>query len=258
MPRGSFEFKKIAHRGASGEAPENTLPAFQLAFQKYHCDKVEMDVRLTRDGVPLVIHDATLERTTNGIGRVDQHSLRRIQSLDAGFWFDPAGRREFPYRGKGVRISTLEEVLNQFPDSGFFLELKDRKGPVVERTLEVLSRVPNPTRLVIGSFDGRVARRLRQFSKNSYETFLTEDEIIRLFGLFRLGFKKVRAPALHASLPRAKYGIRLDSPGWIEFLHRQGARVYYWTVNEGSEMEELIKRGADGIVTDYPDRLNSP
>lgn len=255
MQRDSCGFKRIAHRGASGEAPENTLAAFRLAFQKYRSDQVEMDIRLTKDHVPIVIHDAALERTTNGKGLVNQHALKEIQSLDAGFYFDPDGKMKFPYRGKNVKISTLEEVLNEFPNSGFCLEIKDPGGPIVEKTVEVLRRASNPSRLIVGSFLGRVARRLREYSKQAYETFLTEGEIIRLFLLFRAGFKQIPAPALHASLPRAKYGVRLDGPGWIEFLHRQRIKVYYWTVNEPREMEELIGRGADGILTDYPDRL---
>ena len=255
MLKDSSGFKKIAHRGASGEAPENTLPAFQLAFQKYRCDQVEMDIRLTKDHVPVVIHDATVDRTTNGKGPLNQYTLKEIQSLDAGFYFDPDGRKEFPYRGKNVRVSTLEEILTEFPDSGFCLEVKDRTGPAPEKTIEVLSRVPHPSRLIIGSFSGRVARDLRKCCNQAYETFLTEDEIIRLFFLFRSGFQKVSVPALHASLPRAKYGIRLDGTGWIEFLHRQGVKVYYWTVNDPREMKELIRKGADGILTDYPDRL---
>ena len=126
MPRNNSAFERVAHRGASGEAPENTIPAFEIAFNQYRCDRVELDLHLTRDGVPVVFHDETLERTTNGVGWLRQFSLREIKSLDAGFQFDPQGKGEFPYRGKGVKVPTLEEVLATFPDRGFFFEIKDR------------------------------------------------------------------------------------------------------------------------------------
>ena len=255
MQRDSSAFEKIAHRGASGEAPENTLPAFELAFRKYRLDRVEMDVRLTQDGVPVVFHDKTLERTTDGRGQLIENTFQELKTRDAGYWFDPEGLGEFPFRGKGIRIPTLEEVLTQFPNSGFFIELKDRQGKIVERALDVLNRMPNKSRIVIGSFGGRIARRLRRLCRNSFESFLTEDEVIRAYAAFRMGFRKIRLPARCASLPRSKYGVRLDRPAWIEFLHRQEAKVYYWTVNETWEMEELRRRGSDGILTDYPHLL---
>lgn len=257
MPNANSVFKKIAHRGASGEAPENTIPAFELAFQKYHCDMVEMDVRLTRDGMPVVFHDKTLERITGQEGLVSQFSLREIKEFDAAYKFDPKGNGEFPFRGKGTTIPTLQEVLSHFPDSGFCVELKGRDKRIVHQTLEVLNRIPNKSRLIIGSFEGKIARLLRRICDQSFETFLTEDEIILAFTAFRLGLKKIPLPARQASLPMEKYRVRLDGVRWIEFLHRQGAHVFYWTVNDINEMKELIARGADGILTDYPDKLGT-
>lgn len=257
MQRNSCAFKKIAHRGASQEAPENTIVAFQLAFQKYHCDMVEMDIRLTRDGVPVVIHDQTLERTTNGQGPVNQYPLSEIKKLDAGYWFEPFERKEFPYRGRGVTLPTLEEVLRAFPNEQLCLELKDKTGEIAKKAVEVLNKDANKKRFIVGSFVGGVVRKLRRISKNSFETFLAEDEVILAYLAFRLGFKKFPLPASHASLPRNKYKIRLDEKPWIAFLQRQGALVYFWTVNEAAEMKELAERGADGILTDYPDRFRN-
>lgn len=252
--RGSAPFEKIAHRGASGLAPENTFPAFELAFEKYGCDGVEMDVHLTKDEVPVVIHDATLERTTNGRGFVESFRINELKELDAGYWFETNVKGEFPFRGKGVTIPALEEVLIRFPNSKFFLELKDRRDAVVEKTLEILNRVPHPSRVIIGSFSGRTARRLRRLATNRFETFLTEDEVVRACLAFLFGFKRWRLPARYASLPRSKYGISLDGTRWIEFLRKGGVKVYYWTVNDVEEIEELARRGANGILTDYPDR----
>lgn len=253
--KGRAPFEKIAHRGASAEAPENTIPAFELAFNRYGCDRVEMDIRLTRDGVPVIFHDQMLEGTTNGTGCVRALSVREIKALDAGFRFDPQGNGGFPFRGKDVTIPTLEEVITTFPDRGFFIEIKDRGREVAERVLEVISRTGCRPGWVVGSFHGPTMREFRSRAGSSIETFLAEDEVIFAQAAFRLGFKKVRLPGRFASLPRAKYGFSLDTAAWIEFLHRHGVRVYYWTVNEKEEMKELASRGADGIITDWPDRL---
>ncbi len=255
MPRSNCVFEKIAHRGASAEAPENTLPAFERAFHQYHCDRVELDLRLTRDGVPVVFHDETLERTSNGKGLLRHFSLREIKALDAGFQFDPAGKGKYPFRGKGVTLPTLEEVLTSFPGRGFFLEMKDRGAEMGQKILEVLRRLPKNSHVVVGSFHGPTMRIFRRLASGSVDTFLAEDETLFAHAAFRLGFKKIQWAGRYASLPRAQFGFSLDGERWIEFLHRSGARVYYWTVNEIPEMKKLLTRGADGILTDYPDRL---
>ena len=250
-------FERVAHRGASSEAPENTLPAFELAFKKYRCDRVELDLHLTRDGVPVVFHDETLERTTDGVGWLRQFSLREIKALDAGFRFDPGGKGEFPYRGKGVKVPTLEEVLTIFSDRGFFLEIKDRGPEIGQKVFETLLRAGKNSKWVVGSFHGPTVRTFRRLAAGRVETFLAEDETVLAHVAFRLGFPKMKLAGQHASLPRTQFGFSLEGPQWIEFLHRSGAHVYYWTVNEISEMKELLRRGADGILTDYPNRLAS-
>ena len=234
-------FKRIAHRGASREAPENTLPAIRLAVEKYRVDMVEIDLRLTRDGVPIVLHDPTLERTTNGKGLARNYDLSQIKKLDAGF------------RGKGITVPTLEEVLAEFPETGFCLEIKDRGDEMVERVCEVILRVPRKGMLLVGSFDGKTARKFRQKAPAPVQSFLSEDEIVWAYSAFRLGFRKWKLAARYASIPQSKYRIRLDEPRWIDFLHHQGVRVFYWTVNEAAEMKKLLEAGADGIVTDNPD-----
>ena len=114
----------IAHRGASASAPENTLPAFELAAQQ-GADAFELDVRLTRDGAPVVIHDATLERTTSLTGPVRARTLAELRAADAGHWYTPDGGRTMPCRDHGVRIPTLAEVLWAFPAMPVLIEVKE-------------------------------------------------------------------------------------------------------------------------------------
>lgn len=256
MQRGSSVFKRIAHRGASAEAPENTIPAIQLALEKYRVDMVEIDLRLSKDKVPVVFHDATLERTTDGKGPLSRHSLNELKARDAGFSFDPEGKGIFPYRGKGVTIPTLEEVLRQFPEANFLLEIKEKSPSCVEKILRVIQRFRGKGSLLVGSFHGSVTRELRQLRDSSIKSVFSRDEVLWACLVFALGFKRFSPPAHHASLPRREYGMRLDEAKWIAFLHRCGVKVYYWTIDETLEMEELIKAGADGILTNFPGRLN--
>ena len=114
----------IAHRGASAHAPENTLPAFELAVRQ-GADAFELDVRLTRDGAPVVMHDETLERTTSLIGLVRARTLAELRAADAGCSFTPDGGRTLPFRDRGVRIPTLAEVLWAFPAMPVLVEVKE-------------------------------------------------------------------------------------------------------------------------------------
>lgn len=256
MQKNSSAFKRIAHRGASAEAPENTIPAIELAIQKYHVDWVEIDVRLTKDRVPLIFHDTNLDRTTNGSGPLRSRTLADIKKLDAGFLFEGDRKSEYPFRKRGVTVPTLEEVLSQFPDVPFCLEVKEKNSEVAPLVCEVVQRVKRSAPLIVGSFNTDVVRKLRQALPPPVESFLAKDEVIRTYLFFRLGLKKFSPQAPFASLPSSEGKFRLDDPAWIDFLHQNGVKVFYWTINERQEMEELIRRGADGIVTNYPDRLN--
>ncbi|MGH7581196.1 MAG: glycerophosphodiester phosphodiesterase family protein, partial [Gemmatimonadales bacterium] len=114
----------IAHRGSSAEAPENTLPAFEAAVRR-GADAVELDVRLTADGAPVVIHDATLDRTTDRSGPVSALTLAELRSVDAGAKFTPDGGRTYPHRGQGAQVPTLGEVLWTFPRMPVLVEIKE-------------------------------------------------------------------------------------------------------------------------------------
>ena len=248
--------ERIAHRGASREAPENTIPAIRLAVEKYQVDRVEIDLRLTSEGIPVVFHDRTLERTTEEHGTLREFSLAKLQALDAGFWFDPQGRKEFPRRGKEIRIPTLEEVLIQFPETNFCLEIKDREILIVEKVLEVLRRISRKGVLLVGSFDRGITQALRRLAGPSFEGIFSQPEVLQAYLAFRLGKKGFSPPSRYAFLPQVRYGLRLDGERWIDFLHQKGMRIFYWTVNEIDEMRLLLKKGADGILTDDPGKLN--
>jgi glycerophosphoryl diester phosphodiesterase len=256
MPNVNSAFKRIAHRGASGEAPENTLEAVRLAFEKYKVDMVEVDLRLSKDGVPIILHDETLDRTTDGKGPVSHYTVEEIKKKDAGFHFDPEKKGEFPYRGKGVTVPTFQELLKEYPNHGFFLEIKDENPRCVRKILSVIERSQGKGALTIGSFHGPVTREVRRLRPPYIRSVLSRDEVFWPYVKFRLGFTKFEPPCHRASLPRKDHGFQLDDRRWIEFLHHRGVKIYYWTIDDPGEMEALIDRDADGIMTNYPGRLN--
>lgn len=265
MPRSSSVFEelcerypvRIAHRGASKEAPENTLPAIRLALLKYRVDLVEVDLRSSREGVPVVFHDDTLERTTNGKGRVSQYPLSELKAFDAAYFFDPFGRGEFPYRGKGVTIPTLEEVLREFPEVRFCLEIKEKSPEAAKRVVEIVRRLPRTAPLVIGSFHAAVTRTLRPSASAWIKIAFSRRDVILAYLAFRFGWKRYTPPARYAAIPTTGFGrrVRLDDPLWIQFLHGKGVRVFYWTVDDPAEMKALLQKGADGILSNDPEKF---
>lgn len=256
MLKSSSAFKRIAHRGASGEAPENTLPALTLAIEKYRVDLVEMDVRVSSDGVPVVLHDETLERTTNGTGKVRERTLQELKSYDAGFHFDPGLKGEFLSRGKGVTIPTLEEVLNQFSSMPFLIEIKDRDARSAKKVIEVVQRSPKREGTIVASFHHSVTQEIRKRRHHAIRSLFSEREVFFTYLRFLAGLRDFTPPAHRMSLPVSRHRLRLDERNWIHFLHRLGVRIYYWTVDDPEEMKRLMELGADGIMTNYPQRLN--
>jgi glycerophosphoryl diester phosphodiesterase len=229
----------IAHRGASGYAPENTLAAFRVAAEM-GADYIETDLQLTRDGRLVAIHDETLERTTDGRGAVAGATLEEVRKLDAGGWF--GGNREF----SGERVPTIEEVLafGREAEIGLYLEMKVAGG---ERALVTALRAVNRVeRAVVLSFDLGVLAEVRRIDASIATGYLysdTRDDAV--------------AVALGAGaqqlLPRADRITR----ELVEKAHRGGLKVIAWTVSASGQMKELMSLGVDGIITNHPDRLEA-
>ena len=246
----------IAHRGASACQPENTLPAFRLAFEALHADMVEFDIRTSKDGVPVVHHDAQLERTTNGKGYVIQTTFRELEALDAGYHFDPSGGGKFQERGKGLRIPSLEEVLREFPGRSFAIEIKERSAELTRSVMGLVKKYGADERVIVGSRHNIVSRELKQ-NFQGIRRFCSQGDIISLMIDFRRGGRSgQKEPLVVASLPTRGFRMRFDSLEWIEHLHRCGIRIFFWTINSSLVMKSLWIKGADGILTDDPGLLN--
>src|SRR5438105_546802 len=148
----------FGHRGAAGLAPENTLPSFERAVAD-GAGYLELDVHATRDGVVVVIHDLTLERTTDGVGPVNAQRYTELCRYDAGFRFSAGGSE--PYRGRGIRVPTLEEVLDTFPGVPLNIEVKQLEPPIERDVVALLERKSALDHVVLAAEDDRIMERIR-------------------------------------------------------------------------------------------------
>jgi glycerophosphoryl diester phosphodiesterase len=239
----------IAHRGASACAPENTLPAFELAVSQ-GADAFELDVRLTRDGAAVVIHDATLERTTSLTGPVRARTLAELRAADAGHWYTPDGGRTMPCRGRGVRIPTLAEVLWAFPAMPVLIEVKE---PDVQHAVHrVLVDEGACERCVVASEDDMA---LTLFRDGQVPCGASARDIGELY----------RAVLLRRRLPRPRYqllsvpvrhrGLPVPTRGFVAAARRLGCPVHVWTVNDPATARRLWARGVAGVVTNEPEAI---
>lgn len=240
---------RFAHRGSRVLWPENTAEAFQGAVDLGYV-YIETDIRITRDGVVIVFHDGTLDRVTNGTGRVDQWDLADLQRLDAAWWFDE--KSDYPLRGTGVRIRTLAEVFETWPDVHFNL---DMKGSQMEWAVaDVIKRHGREDSTLVGSFvDHRVAK-FRRVTRGAVAVAAGPSLAAAMFAASRVG-RTVRRTAPAFQLPFDYKSLPLDRK-YIDAIHKSGAQVHAWTVNEAADIHRLLDMGVDGIVSDRPDILN--
>lgn len=244
----------IGHRGAAGLAPENTLAAFEAALE-HGAQVLEMDVRRTRDGAVVVLHDSRVDRTTNGSGSVSGMTLAQLQALDAGYRFTPDGGETYPYRGKGVTVPTLEQVVKAFPDTYLLIELKENDPSLADAVISVLQSAHATSRVMLSSFHDAVVERVRELAPE-IPTGYSQEEVVHLVIMQRLGLGAFAKPTGHAlQVPEWQGPLRVVDPGLTRLGRRKGLQVHVWTVNDEESMSRLIALDVDGIITDYPDRL---
>lgn len=241
----------IGHRGAAGVAPENTLPSFEHAIA-VGADGVELDLHRSADGRLVVIHDPTLERTTDGSGGVEAHTLEELRQFDAGHRFTPDRGASFPFRGRGIRIPTLEEVLEATADRPIVAEIKSPRAGIA--MAEWLERNPARERILVGGFKreevGPAGAKARW--RCAYQEELRNYVVSGKIGLSRLFVPR----ELHAAMvPERRGPIRIITPRFVRRAHEIGLGVFVWTVNRADDMRRLFSWGVDGLVSDVPGRV---
>jgi len=222
----------VAHRGASAQAPENTLEAFRLGIEQ-GADALELDVRLSADGVAVVIHDPTIDRTTNGTGSVAGLTLDALRRADAG---------------GGARIPTLRAVLESFPSIPILLEVKAPEAQAAVAT--EIDRAGARERVVIASFQHRALEQLRQ---GPYLIGADRRDVTALYTLGRLHLETASPRCLCYAVPwRWRGKLEVPRPWFIRAATRQNRPVHVWTVDEPEIANLLWQRGACGIITNRP------
>ncbi len=224
----------IAHRGASGEFPENTLLSFRRGLEQ-GADALELDVRVSADGVPVVIHDPDVDRTTDGSGSVDRLSAAELAALDAG---------------EGERIPTLERVLSDFHETPIIIEVKDAAASVP--TAKVIESLGASDRVLVGSFEHAA---LRAFESNRFHKAASRRETAAFWIGSRVGIT-VRNSGYGAFTIPVKHGrITVVDRSFAESAERCGKPVHVWTVDQRDEAERLRGLGVRGIITNFPERM---
>jgi glycerophosphoryl diester phosphodiesterase len=244
----------IAHRGGAGLWPENTLYAFERAAA-LGVDVIETDVHVTADGELVIFHDEGVERTTDGTGRVSSKTLAELKRLDAAYRFSPDGGRSFPLRGSGISVPTLREVFNALPHMRFNIEPKQAVPSLAAPLCRLIREQGMADRVLIASFSGST---LAEFRRECPEvaTSAATGEVASFLALYDAGLATSYGPTMQAlQVPEHAGALRVLSRGFIEAAHGRNLRVHAWTVNAEGDMRHLIEMGADGIMTDYPDRL---
>lgn len=240
----------VAHRGGSGLAPENTLLAFRSARDDWAADMIELDIHLTVDGHVVVMHDPLVDRTTDGAGPVAAKTLAQLRELDAGYRFTPDGTT-FPFRGRGVRIPTLEEVLTELPVMRFTVEVK---AAAAQRPFfELARRLGAVDRIVAAGFG---AAERSHFSEWPGALSASMEQVRRFYALHRLRLGATWAPPVDVfQVPERTGRLLVCSPRFVREAHAHGIAVQVWTVDDPVAMERLFDAGVDGIQSDFPDRL---
>ncbi|GMQ86545.1 MAG: glycerophosphodiester phosphodiesterase [Acidimicrobiia bacterium] len=241
---------RFAHRGSSILWPENTMFAFNAAVEQHDYRYLELDVHLSADRVPMVLHDSKLDRTTDGSGPIAARDMVALKQLDAAYLFD--SEHDYPMRDTGITIPTLDEVYRAWPEARVNIDLKTSGEEWA--VAEVIRANDAEHRTMVGSFvDGRISR-FRRITGGTVAVSAGPRTAIKLWASSRFGMTR-RLPVQAYQVSDSYTGFSVDRR-FVAAVHRAGAQIHVWTVNEASEMKRLLGMGVDGIITDRPDLLN--
>lgn len=252
------EIRVIGHRGAAGVAPENTLTAIEHGIVA-GSDALEVDVHVTTDGHLVVIHDDTVDRTTEGSGLVEAMTLSELKRLDAGHRFTPDHGRTFPFRGEGLRIPTLDEAVAAAGDLPLIVEVK---SPGAGRALGDWLRTRRqdaPTgpddldRFIVGGFEKDA---VAPAAAEARWQCATRRDLVPFILAGKVGLRWPLRPAIDAiMLPIRKGPLRLVTRRFVRQAHDRGLGIFVWTVNRHDVMRALFDLGVDGLISDVPARV---
>jgi glycerophosphoryl diester phosphodiesterase len=254
----------MPHRFGAGEAPEGTEVALKRSIQTSRASVHELDVQATRDSRIVVMHEPRVDLCTERTGNVSDFTLEELKRMDFGYRFTPDGGKTFPYRGQGLQIMTMRELLEAYPEQCFNIELKPESGHAVEEFAQDLRDAGAEDRCCVGSLNDGVAERLAKALPWTVH-FAPYGKVLAYFSAFSKGerrpdmgpflmldvpyvFNKADFPAEVAHL----HGYKIVTAAFLGAAHADGLRVAAWVVDDPSSILELAREGVDAIITDYP------
>lgn len=240
----------FAHRGGAMLAPENTMAAFEHGLS-FGIDGVECDVHLSLDGVPVVIHDRTLERTTDGHGLVSARSAAELARVDAGFHFVADGAH--PFRGQGIGVPTLGEVLRRCRDMRVIVEMKDGESALAHAVVDAVRAADAIDRVCLGSFNRTALATVRALEP-ALATSASVSEVRwtlhRSWVRWPLGWP---GPFVAFQVPERAGRMTIVTPRFVRHVHQEGRVVQVWVVDRPEDCRRLLEWGVDGLISDRPD-----
>ncbi len=246
----------IAHSDDAGLGP---YPGDSLLYFErmtaLGVDVLEMNVHTSADGQVVLIHDDTVDRTTNGTGRVTDLTVAELQALDAAYHYSQDGGATFPFRGQGVTIPTLDQVFKQFGDMPMVIEIKQTDPSMAEPLCATIRRHAMQTRVIVPASNDTAIAEFRQACPE-VATAASTGEVTALALLNFVGLGGTVSPAYSAlQVPVTSRGIPVVTDSFVRTAHARGLAVHVWTINDPAEMERLLALGVDGIMTDQPEVL---
>lgn len=246
----------MAHQGGEEVWPSNTMLAFKNAVA-LGVDMLDTDMHATKDGVLVLSHDDTLDRLTDTKGKIAEMTWAEVEKADAGYALTPAGQTGFPFRGQGVQVAKVRDLLTTFPTMPMTIEIKQVTPSIAAPFCDLLRETHMTDKVIVASFSDIAMNDFRTTCPEVM-TSMTEKELKPLVLLSKIGLSGLaKAPGQFAQVPVRSGGIEVVTPAFIRAMHARGVAVHVWTINDETEMRRLIALGVDGIDTDRPDLLKT-
>lgn len=244
----------MAHQGGEGEYPSNTALAFYKA-RLAGSDALDTDVHATKDGVLVLFHDETLEFRTNGTGAIRDKTYAELLQLDFAYNWTPDGGATYPYRGKGIKVMTVDQLLNWFPLVRVAIEIKQTTTQAAVDLCTLVKNKHAQWRVLVSSFTQPNMDAFRVACPD-VATSATQDEVVQFYTYHLTSFPAGYAPKFSSlQVPEQFNGIPILIPSFIAAAHQRGLKVYAWTIDTPQQAQPLIALGVDGLNSSYPKRI---
>jgi glycerophosphoryl diester phosphodiesterase len=246
----------IAHQGGDGIWPGDTMYAFEKAVE-IGADVLEMDAHITKDGEIVLMHDETVDDTTDGTGLIEDLTLAELKRLDAAYRWS-IDDNTFPFRGQGIQVQTLNEVFERFPQMRYVIEIKLTQNPIDKPLCGLIRGYNMQDRVIVASFHDEAIQNFRKTcpevatsaSRTEVRNFVLLGKVF-LSGFIAPGYQAIQPPYD----PKESLNIPIMTERFIREAHAKNIKVEPWTVNDPELMKQYIEWGVDGIITDRPDLM---